>query len=87
MFAQTGSDGLMYSHTTDSREAFLSNLQATTVVQFQLYQIAAWEEPLGIFGCRNNGSLRKGKKDVVYESLWERLWSSGKGPYRSHAPY
>ena len=47
MLAQTGSDAFMY--IADSRETFLSNLQATTVVQFQLYQIAAWEEPLGIF--------------------------------------
>lgn len=63
------------------------NLQASTVVQFQLYQIAAWEASLGIFWCRNSGSLKKGKKDVVYESLWESLLNSGKGPYRSCTPY
>lgn len=31
--------------------------------------------------------MRKGKKDVVYESLWESLLISRKGPYRSYAPY
>lgn len=31
--------------------------------------------------------MRKGKKDVVYESLWESLLNSRKGPYWSYTPY
>lgn len=51
-FAQIGCDDVMCSHTISRRMiprgTFLSNVQAVTRVQFQLYQNAAGEEPSGI---------------------------------------
>lgn len=74
VLAQISCDDVMWSHTISRQMipwgTFLSNVQAITRVQFQLYQNAAGEEPSGICWCGNSGSLRRGRR-MLARNLWQ----------------
>lgn len=56
-------------------------LVCNRTVHFHPFQNVACEEHLAIIWCRNNDSLRKGKKkDDFHESSWAMPLNAGKGP-------